>query len=262
MSTQTLHQGSLRPAHIPAITVVHPGLQVHSIPAPKTDRRLSFLMSANLYCALAAGAMLVAQASPDIKKALITGERPSVLVELPPPTEIQRPVAVVAPVLANSLQPLSSTRPTVAEPQLPMDTDTLPTTIGNTDLSRQIASNPFPGTGVGAIPGTGTPTGVGTIGSSSGQPIEVSFKSVSILRQVQPVYPSLARVAHKEGDVVLMMTINEQGVPTEVRMDSGDAIFRNDAVHAAQQWRFTPANIDGQPRSARFRLTLQFRLRG
>jgi TonB family protein len=72
----------------------------------------------------------------------------------------------------------------------------------------------------------------------------------------------LARLAHKEGDVVLIMTIDEQGIPTEVRVASGDVIFRNDAIRAAQQWRFTPANLDGRPHSARFRLTLQFRLRG
>ncbi len=92
--------------------------------------------------------------------------------------------------------------------------------------------------------------------------MEVSFNSVSILQQVQPAYPSLARLAHKQGDVVLIMTINEQGTPTDVKMDSGDAIFRADAIRAAQQWRFTPARLDGQPHSARFRLTLQFRMRG
>ena len=92
--------------------------------------------------------------------------------------------------------------------------------------------------------------------------MEVSSSAVSILQQIQPVYPALARLARKEGDVVLIMTINELGVPTEVKMDSGDAVFKNDAIRAAQQWRFTSARLDGKPHSARFRLTLQFRLRG
>ena len=295
MSTQTLHQGSLRPIRVPAIrgrykissallgnllrrlmpvrnrsdqvvwpqrrTVVHPGLQVHSIAAPKTDRRLSLLMSVNLYCAFAAGAVMVAQASPAIKNALIQTKRPPVVVELRPPIENIRPIPVVAPTLPINLQFNPSNTPIITEPQ-PIGVPDTPTTIGNNDVSERIASNPYPGTVTGTNPVPGTSPGVGDIGPAISQPMDVSFRSVSILRQIQPIYPSLARVAHKEGDVVLIMTINEQGVPTDVKVDSGDSIFRNDAVHAAQQWRFTPANLDGQPHSARFRLTLQFRLRG
>ncbi len=295
MSTQTLTQGSLRPTRVPAIrsrykissafldnllrphmsvhrradqisllqrrTVVHPGLQVHSIAAPKTDRRLSFLMSANLYCAFAAGAVLVAQASPAITNTLKQSERPGVVIELRPPAENPRPVAVIARMPPTNFQPHLSVAPVITEPQPPVDTDTTPTTIGTHDLSPHAAGDPTPRTGPGGDPETWTPTGIGPTGPATGQPVEVSFKSVSILQQIQPAYPNLARLAHKEGDVVLIMTINEQGVPTEVKMDSGDAVFKNDAIRAAQQWRFTSALCDGKPHSARFRLTLQFRLR-
>ncbi len=262
MSTQTLYQGSLRPAAIPAITVVHPGLQVHSIAAPRTDRRLSFLMSANLYCAFAAGAVLVAQAAPAFHKPDIKTEREVAVVELTPIAPVPQHIAAVTPTLPNNPQVQTSAMPAITPPQTIDDTDKLPTGIGKVDLSPQISFNQNPTAGTGRVSGQSTTTGLVGDESRIGQPMDVSASSVSILRQIQPIYPSLARIAHKEGDVVLIMTINEQGIPTDVKMDSGDTIFRNDAIRAAQQWRFTPARFDGQPHSARFRLTLQFRLRG
>ncbi len=296
MSTQTLQQGSLRPTRIPAIrdryrvasaflvkrlrilmpdpkhndqvvdepqrrTVVHPGLQVHSIVAPKPDRRLSFLMSANIYCALAAGAVLAAHTAPGILKPPITTGPPPVVVELGSPEAAPNVAPAATPAVGDNLAVHTASTPTLTEPESIPDTSDLPTTFG-TDRSQTIASTSSSLRGAGRDLGVGTlPPGTLT-GPGREQTMEVSFNSVSILQQVQPAYPSLARLAHKQGDVVLIMTINEHGIPTEVEMDSGDAIFRAEAIRAAQQWRFTPARLDGQPHSARFRLTLQFRLRG
>jgi protein TonB len=261
MSTQTLYQGSLRPIR-PAITVVHPGLQVHSIAAPKTERRLSFLMSANLYCAFAAGAVLVAQAAPSFNPTIIKTDRDRMIVELRPFEPTPQPLAVRTPILPDNVPSNPAVAPTLNEPQ-PIDDITItPTTTGTIDMSGHSASNPPPTTGGGHGPVSTTPPGTGPFYPPPGQPIELSSGAVSVLHQIQPIYPSLARLAHKEGDVVLIMTINELGVPTEVKMDSGDTIFRNDAIRAAQQWRFTAAQLDGRPHAARFRLTLQFRLRG
>ncbi len=262
MSNQAPYLGSPRPAAIPAITILHPGLQVHSIAAPKTDRRLSFLMSANLYCAFAAGVVLVAQAAPTIHKPWITAAPPTVLVELRPAEATPRTIPPILPTLSNSLQPQTAAVPTIPEPQPIVDTDKTPTSIGVIDMSAQTAHNPTSTTGTGSVLGTTPNTGLVGDPPYNSQPLEVSASSVSVLRQVQPSYSSLARLAHKQGDVVLIMTINEHGVPTDVQMDSGDSIFRNDAIQAAQQWRFTPARLGGQPHAARFRLILQFRLRG
>ncbi|MDE3245710.1 MAG: TonB family protein, partial [Acidobacteriota bacterium] len=238
MSTHTLQQGSLRFAKIPAITVVHPGLQVHSIAAPKPDRRLSFLVSANIYCALAAGAVLAAHAAPGILKPLITTGPPPVVVELGPPEAVPNVAPPMAPARGDNLSVDAGSTPTLTEPETFLDTLDLPTTFG-TDRSQTIAG------ASSSLRGTGRDLGVGTLppgtftGPGKDLPVEVSFNSVGILQQVQPAYPSLARLAHKQGDVVLIMTINEQGTPIDVRMDSGDAIFRADAIRAAQQWRFT-----------------------
>lgn len=264
MSTQTLYQGSHRPTRTPAITVVHPGLQVHSIAAPKTDRRLSFLMSANLYCAFAAGVVLVAQASPDLRQPRITADRNPIVVELQPPDVRPRDVPSIAPTPSSHVPSSASPPRSVTEPQPVPDTPATPASIGSTDLSGRSAtgSPSTPGNGTADSAADGPRSGTFSTGPATGQPVEVNASAVRVLQQIQPSYPDLARLAHKEGDVVLLMTINEQGYPIEVKMDSGEAIFRNSAIHAAQQWRFTPASFNGQPHTARFRLTLQFRLRG
>lgn len=270
MSTQTLYQGNLWSTNVPAIKGVHPGLQVQSIAAPKTERRLSVLMSATLFCAFAAGAVWVAQVSPSFNKPIIKTEPDHVLAELRPPEAIAKAVAPavtpIAPILSKNLPSNLAVTQTIPEPTPIVNTDITPTTLQTIDLSYLIGPTSISAIGTSHELGDGATNGTQVGGDPSGiptsQPIEVSSNAVSVLHQIQPIYPSLARVAHKEGDVVLIMTINEKGVPTDVKMDSGDAIFKSDAIQAAQQWRFTSARFDGQPHSARFRLTLQFRLRG
>jgi protein TonB len=78
---------------------------------------------------------------------------------------------------------------------------------------------------------------------------------------VEPLYPDFARRARVQGTVVLMMVVDEQGVPIQVRALEGHAALQEAALQAARQWRFEPARLDGRPVSASFRLTLNFRLR-
>jgi protein TonB len=89
------------------------------------------------------------------------------------------------------------------------------------------------------------------------------FTSVglAVLRQVDPIYPDFARRARIQGPVVLMMTVDDQGVPIQVQVLEGHVAFHEAARQAARQWRFEPARVNGQPVSAAFRLTLKFSLR-
>ncbi len=261
MTTQPAIRGSLRPA----IVAFHPGLQVHAITPPKPDRRLSLLMSAAIYFTLAGGAVLVARTAPTVIEVMTKSGPPTTVVELrPKPLEAHLTLTPPAP----QKMPGSATRPAGLEAVAPLPSPAVPdtpTSVQTVNLGNQIAADPslpvarVPGGGAGQ---DGHSTGTDSEGAGPGTVVEVSFKAIHILQQVQPAYPNLARLSHKEGDVVLGMTIDDRGIPTDVRMDSGDAIFRAEAIRAAQQWRFTPAQIDGQPRAARFKLTLQFRLRG
>jgi protein TonB len=92
-------------------------------------------------------------------------------------------------------------------------------------------------------------------------PLEVDFRQMRILSQVPPVYPALARMIKAQGAVELRMTIDAQGVPTDIQVISGPhPLLVNEAVRVARLWRFQPATQDGIPVAAAFRLTVGFRL--
>jgi protein TonB len=84
---------------------------------------------------------------------------------------------------------------------------------------------------------------------------------LAILHQVDPVYPELARRARIQGPVVLLMTVDEHGQPIQVQVLDGHPAFHEAAKQAARQWRFEPAQMNGRPVMAAFRLTLKFTLR-
>ncbi len=259
MSTQTLPQGSLRPV----IALPHPGLQVHSIAAPKADKRLSFLMSAAIYCVIAGGGVLLAREAPALIAIIKTEPLIAIVDLVEKPLEARITPAPPTPRGSREEASRPDNLVPLVLPPMEMAPEFTPTALPTTDLSNQIAADPsLP---ISKNPRIGTRTDGHPDGNGDGvvheAPVEVSFAAVQVLKQIQPVYPNLARLSHKEGDVILMMTINEQGVPTDVRMDRGDTIFLNDAVRAAQQWRFTPAQVDGRPHAARFKLILQFKLR-
>ena len=48
--------------------------------------------------------------------------------------------------------------------------------------------------------------------------------------------------------------------PTSVQVEQGPNLLRSAAEAAAKQWRFTPAQVNGQAVPATFLLTLKFRL--
>jgi len=106
------------------------------------------------------------------------------------------------------------------------------------------------------VPAPG-PSGPGT----SPQIHDFTASAPAILHRVDPFYPDLARRARVQGTVVLMMVVDERGVPMQVRVLDGPVALQDAALQAARQWRFEPAQMDGHPVAASFRLTLNFRLR-
>jgi protein TonB len=90
---------------------------------------------------------------------------------------------------------------------------------------------------------------------------DFSMTGLEVLQRVDPVYPELARRAHVQGTVVLLMTVNEAGQPINVQVLEGHPALQDAATRAARQWRFVPARLEGQSVAASFRLTLKFALR-
>jgi TonB family protein len=253
MTTLAHPRGGLRPADLD----FHPGLQIHAIQAPRVDRRLSLLISLLCYESLAAGVFLAVRHRDAIVEHIRTTQTvildpvmarldPGPLKPLLPPAPTPGPRL---PAVAD--QPLAPPRPD----QVPDTTPTtLPTDQGHTML-RPGTGDTVPGVDPNASPGT-TSNGYGR-----GEPIEITVSQVKVLHSVTPVYPNLARLTRRQGDVVLRLTIDPQGAVSEVHVVSGPEVFHAEALRAARAWRFTPARVGGEAVPAVFNLTLQFVMR-
>ncbi len=78
-----------------------------------------------------------------------------------------------------------------------------------------------------------------------------------------PAYPPAARQAHREGVVLLSVTISVQGAPTEVRVARSSTFPDLDhaAVAAVRNWQFTPATRAGTATETTVNLPINFSLK-
>jgi protein TonB len=78
---------------------------------------------------------------------------------------------------------------------------------------------------------------------------------------VDPVYPALAQSSRKEGIVILEAVIDARGAVESVRVLRSQPLLDAAAVAAVQQWRFTPALLNGQPVPVVMTVTVNFSLK-
>ena len=92
-------------------------------------------------------------------------------------------------------------------------------------------------------------------------PVIVShFDPGTIVHQVLPVYPDLARKAHIQGDVRLQAVITREGTIAELSVISGHPMLAPAALDAVRQWRFRPYMLNGQAVPVETTITVNFRL--
>jgi protein TonB len=124
---------------------------------------------------------------------------------------------------------------------------------------------------VGYVPGArsdgAAPRGVGSLPDSGAAMPEppppprpgVTTRSES-LKQVQPEYPSIARVAGQKGVVTVEVSINERGDVVSARAIAGPPMLRDSATAAARRWKFKPATRDGKPITSTSTISFNFKM--
>ncbi len=75
-----------------------------------------------------------------------------------------------------------------------------------------------------------------------------------------PDYPPLAKSARVEGDVVIEITISEDGDVAAARVVSGHPLLQQAALSAARQWKFKPTLLNNTPVKVSGVLTFRFKL--
>jgi TonB family protein len=83
-------------------------------------------------------------------------------------------------------------------------------------------------------------------------------KEPKLLSSTLPVYPTFAKEAHIEGDVVIRTTIDKNGNVTHMEVVSGPTMLRQSALEALGRWKYVPSKLDGQPVSVQMLVTLKF----
>jgi protein TonB len=81
-----------------------------------------------------------------------------------------------------------------------------------------------------------------------------------LVRQVQPVYPPLAKEARVQGDVVIDSVIDQQGKVTQMKVVSGSPLLVDAAMQALEQWRYQPTLLNGEPVAVDMYVTVHFQL--
>jgi protein TonB len=82
----------------------------------------------------------------------------------------------------------------------------------------------------------------------------------SLVRRVDPVYPTLARSARIQGPVVLAAIISKAGIIEHLQVLSGHPMLVNAALEAVSQWRYRPYVLNGEVIEVETQITVNFKL--
>ncbi len=146
-------------------------------------------------------------------------------------------------------------------------------------IKEEEAPPPMPSSGgvVGGVPG-GIPGGqmggvIGSVISASSslaavpkfvpatpQRIRISGGVTKglLIQRIEPTYPTLARSARVQGDVVLSAIINTNGQIENLQLVSGHPMLVPAAIAAVKQWRYKPYLLNGQPVEVETTITVIF----
>jgi TonB family protein len=80
----------------------------------------------------------------------------------------------------------------------------------------------------------------------------------SLIKEVPPRYPEVARQARVEGTVILEAKTDEQGNVVDTRILRSIPLLDQAAIEAVKQWKYEPLTIGGKTRKVLFTVTVRF----
>jgi periplasmic protein TonB len=191
-------------------------------------------------------------------------------VELPPPNQrVATPyiqVLPIAPPIAVRSKPATTKPVPSTAPMAPLVVpDSIP-------LEHEIATmgDLLPGADVGFTEGVDPGTLIpGEALPPAAAPPKASPKLVRPggriqpprkIKNVSPVYPSIAQSSRVQGTVILEALIGLDGRVDHVRVLKPVALLTDPAIAAVRQWVFTPTRLNGEPVQVIMTVTVDFRL--
>jgi periplasmic protein TonB len=159
-----------------------------------------------------------------------------------PPPPPQQAVVKQAPQKTFAVNHMEA--PTVIPKQIEVAKDEAPPSVAPSDTA-------------GVAGGTGDV--LGGIGTGAAPPpppaaaaparIKVGgdVQAASLLKQVTPAYPNIAKTAHVSGTVTLHAIISKDGSIEKLEYVSGPALLMASAMTAVREWKYKPTMLNGQP---------------
>jgi protein TonB len=172
----------------------------------------------------------------------------------PPPPAPARPS--VAPRVAPKDQTAAFTAPIDVPQEIPDE--------GSLDLGIE---GGVPGGVEGGVPGGVVGGVVGGLEDAPPPPPAQVVRVGGVIREpkkvkdVAPVYPSIAKTAKIQGVVILECQLNPQGRVESVKVLRSVPTLDGPAVEAVRQWVYTPTLVNGVPVSVVMTVTVNFVLR-
>ena len=229
--------------------------------------RITGITAACLLCALATAGWYTSRVPESPRVYFAAVPRP-MITPAPPPTPVIAPAPEVAaaPVAARPSSPEPKEHAAVAthaEPQASKVALAEPAPIEAVALkplphrepasaaaeAPTLALNAAPGLPALVAPHAEAPK----IHQSVAVPARLEYR-------VSPDYPSAALKRRVSGQVLLSLHIRKDGSVAEVKVVSGDSLFRDSAVAAAKHFHYAPATLDGQLVEASAQVLLKFEL--
>lgn len=102
---------------------------------------------------------------------------------------------------------------------------------------------------------------IGTVAADD-TPLRVTAETMEmrIVSRVEPVYPEEARLAGKQGLVVLDTVIAPDGTVKRLKPVSGDDLLVKSAAAAVRSWKFEPYQYSGRAVAVETTIAVEFRL--
>lgn len=229
-----------------------------NVVATSSRRRASLLPVSIAFHAVAIAAFLAVPllADPDLPPPNRPMVKPYIEVVTPAlPPHVEAPPATRSKSVAT---PAPNAAPLVAPPEVTPEHDfaALESTAAGVEFGASTgidADGLIEGTGdpVPVIPPTPPPTRV-RVGGRIQAPRKI--------KNVSPVYPSMAQSSRVQGTVILEALIGLDGRVQQVRVLRPVLLLTDAAVTAVRQWEFTPTMLNGQPVQVVMTVTVDFRL--
>ena len=112
-------------------------------------------------------------------------------------------------------------------------------------------------TGVDSNAGVGPLQGV----LATVQPLGGQAKAPQLLVSSAPIYPTMARQAHVEGQVTIEAVIDTNGKLTNMTVISGPLLLQQAAIDSLRTWKYQPGYLNEKPVPTKTSITVNFRLR-